>query len=377
MNCPDAVEMNSARQMTRGIWASISEEDIWMSTLESLASNQGKWKDNFDGHIAGTGIPKIIHFIWLGRNPIPKFAAADNVASDCCASNGLEWNECMLSWRTHHPASDGWTIHLWTDRDIIDDDTIFNENDLKDLQLHASQLHNLKGFKHAINIQHYALASDILRLEILNAFGGLYVDVDYWCVQSLDAIRHINGSIAEVRSVLSPLQFFCGESNTGCVELNNGIMACCRGGHPIVWEMMQAVETYYMTLLSEDRAQQMNTVQSLMSSFLDSETMDVFQVSQNCKVPSPMNVIEHTGPGLLTRKVFRWLCDEHRDHNTTSVSSTGKIFDATQVMVFKKDVFHPFPNHLRHDCSSKLHRFIVPDVTIAVHLWGCSWQGNP
>jgi hypothetical protein len=156
-------------------------------------------------------------------------------------------------------------------------------------------------------------------------------------------------------------------------------MACCKGGHPIVWEMMQSVETYYITLLSEDKPQQMSSVQSLLFSFLYSET-DAFQVSQSGKVPSPMEVIEHTGPGLLTRKVFRWLCGEQRNY-TTDVSvdedgSIGKMFDASQVMVFKKDIFHPFPNFLRQDRSTKLDKFIVQDVAIAIHLWGCAWQDD-
>jgi hypothetical protein len=374
--------MKSAGLTKRGVWTSIREEDAWITTLESLASNHGNWKDSFDGHITGTAIPNIIHFIWLGPKPIPKFPflaeAAD--ASECFESNALDRNECMLSWRRHHPTSDGWKIHLWTDQDIIDDDTILcNENDLNVFQLHASQMRNVDAFKYSMNIQHYALASDILRLEVLNTFGGIYVDVDYWCVQCLNAISSINGSSADVHGTLPPLQFFCGESNTGCVELNNGIMACCKGGHPIVWEMMQSVETYYITLLSEDKPQLISSVQSLLFSFLDSET-DAFQVSQSGKVPSPMEVIEHTGPGLLTRKVFRWLCGAQRNY-TTDVSadedgSIGKMFDASQVMVFKKDIFHPFPNFLRQDRSTKLDKFIVSDVTIAVHLWGCSWQDD-
>mmetsp|Transcript_592 Transcript_592/g.1040 ORF Transcript_592/g.1040 Transcript_592/m.1040 type:complete len:94 (+) Transcript_592:2-283(+) len=45
---------------------------------------------------------------------------------------------------------------------------------------------NSAGYQRAIRNQNYGMASDILRLEILNVFGGVYVDVDYWCVKSLN-----------------------------------------------------------------------------------------------------------------------------------------------------------------------------------------------
>lgn len=362
--------------MKQGLWTSPQEEDAWIHTLQSLAQNHGKRRQlTSDSYMNGTEIPKIIHFIWLGPKSIPKFPfLSDSKFISECSSGGLEWNECMKSWRRHHPSKEGWQIHLWTDRDVLSATNSEKEGDT--FQLHAAQMMNLQGFEHAIKLQHYALASDILRLEILNVFGGVYVDVDYWCVQSLDAINGTNDSNRDIGELLLPIQFFCGESNTGCLELNNGMMACCRSGHPIILNMMQSVKTYCTSLSSENNtthAPQMEPVQTLLSSFLDGEALKAVKDSLNEKIPSAMDVIEHTGPGLLTRTVFRWLGERGRRRNITRLADDN---DASQVMVFKRDVFHPFPNHLRKDCASKVHEFIVPEVTTAVHLWGCSWQTN-
>lgn len=314
----------------------------------------------YDGqNIRGTEIPKVIHFIWLGSNSIPKFPFLDHF------SEGLEWNECMLSWKKHHSPSDGWRIHLWTDKDIIDDNTLNTSDSFK---LAISQMHNAEEFKHAMKIQHYAMASDILRLEILKTFGGTYVDVDYWCVDCLDNIIRDGGTPS--LKVMLPLQFFCGESNTGCLELNNGLMSCCRGGHPIVWNMMQSIQTYCRSLIARgNTSHQINSVKCLLTSYLDTESLTTIQDSLKvADKPTAMDIIEHTGPGLLTRTVFRYICNGyHGERNELHI-------DEPQVMVFSRDVFHPFPNHLRKDYGAKLHEFLHHEVTIAVHLWGCSWQ---
>lgn len=86
-------------------------------------------------------IPKIIHQIWLGKAAIPK----------ACQ----HW---MKTWSNLK----GWTYKLWTDQE-------------------ASRLtmHNRDLYEAAEN---YGEKSDILRLEILKKFGGLYVDVDYECL---------------------------------------------------------------------------------------------------------------------------------------------------------------------------------------------------
>ena len=378
-------ENEIGRRTKRGVWSSsVEEEDKWIDALNSLVSNHSKWQTRNSGasdeYIDGTEVPKIIHFIWLGPHSIPEFPFLPDV--ECvdldCNMNEPKWNKCMLSWKKHHSSSEGWKIHVWTEKDVVDSessngDTVF--------QLNTSKIYNLEGFQHAMKICHFALASDILRLEILRVFGGVYVDIDYWCLQCLDTVT----SRSQVsKEVLPPLQFFCGQSNTGCLEINNGLMASCKSGHPILIKMMCSVQTYCNSFLLQSKAGQVNRIHTVLSSFLSDEILSAMQDNQELvSNPSSMDVIEHTGPGLLTRTVFRWLCNDAHGDNIDSISAKINIinsstpsYDVPQVMVFNSNVFHPLPNHFRKDYATKLEDFIVKGITVAVHLWGCSWQSN-
>ncbi len=96
-------------------------------------------------------IPKIIHQIWLGGLVPKKYA---------------KW---MSTWSEHHP---DWTYILWTDDDI-----------------QYLRLFNRDLFNKAKN---YGEKSDILRVELINLFGGLYIDTDYECLKPLDQFHHCN-----------------------------------------------------------------------------------------------------------------------------------------------------------------------------------------
>ena len=93
-------------------------------------------------------IPKIIHQIWLGSNPRPV--------------------EAMNSWQTKHS---NWEYILWDEEKIKTEfpNGLFNqfEYDLLDGVTLAGQ-------------------ADILRYEILYYFGGVYIDADSICLNSLD-----------------------------------------------------------------------------------------------------------------------------------------------------------------------------------------------
>ncbi|KAL9184997.1 hypothetical protein ACHAXT_002774 [Thalassiosira profunda] len=381
---------SSRRDIRRGVWStSLEEEDAWINALLSLSARHDDIPDDPGGEadtsqlcdksaedtpkIARTEIPKRIHFIWLGGKAVPSFPFLDASTSrddeDC---NCNRWNECMHSWKEHHPASRGWTIHLWTEQHIVDgrggDDT-----QPTPFALQLSDMHNSDGYLYAIENELYGMASDILRLEILNKFGGVYVDIDYWCVGSLDDIA--------TPTTRDSVQFFCGASNTGCIELNNGLMACRKGGHPILSTMIDSLHEYFGGILASQTAQQQNPISSLLSSFLDTTSANALELTQSSTTTvSPMDVIRETGPGLLTRSVCRWLVSNSSGSDESNVS---------QVAVFPSCTFHPFPNHLRHTLASanadsngtdssgplcSLDAFVVPNVTKAVHLWGCSWQ---
>ncbi|VHO02144.1 TcdA/TcdB catalytic glycosyltransferase domain-containing protein [Candidatus Rhabdochlamydia sp. T3358] len=86
-------------------------------------------------------IPLIVHQIWLGGQVPEKYG---------------EW---MKSWVNLM----GWEYKLWTDDDV------------KEMVLYNRKLYDQSS--------NYGEKSDILRLEILWEYGGLYVDVDYECIK--------------------------------------------------------------------------------------------------------------------------------------------------------------------------------------------------
>jgi Glycosyltransferase sugar-binding region containing DXD motif len=90
-------------------------------------------------------VPKIIHQIWVGPDPL----------SD-------EFAGYVETWRRNHP---GWEHRLWTEGNL--------PTDLR----HPEALER---------IRHPAERADMLRLELLWRHGGVYVDTDFECRQSME-----------------------------------------------------------------------------------------------------------------------------------------------------------------------------------------------
>ena len=125
-------------------------------------------------------IPKIIHQIWLGT-PLP-----------------VRYQQFQATWKKFHP---DWEYRLWTDADVEDFHMI-----------------NRKAFDKSVN---YAERANIFRYEILDRFGGLYVDTDFECLQPFDLVH-------------SFYEFYTGMATVDRITLiNNGLIASIPG-HPIL-----------------------------------------------------------------------------------------------------------------------------------------------
>lgn len=120
-------------------------------------------------------IPRILHQVWVGPDPLPAEAA-----------------RFTASWRRHHP---GWEMHLWTDADVPRD--LFNQSIYERTPKPVQK-------------------ADILKHELLNRFGGVYVDVDFECLRSIEPL-------------LGDVSYFYGEELPGRPAL--GILGS-RPGHP-------------------------------------------------------------------------------------------------------------------------------------------------
>jgi len=131
-------------------------------------------------------IPHTIHFIWLG-SALPARCEA-----------------FIATWRLLHP---DWTICVWRDQDVD-----------------AFQMHNRAAFDAAKN---YGEKSDIWRYEILDRFGGVYVDTDFECLKRFDDIH-------------ARCTFYTGVAYDRKAILYNGLIGAAPS-HPIMKACIQAI----------------------------------------------------------------------------------------------------------------------------------------
>jgi inositol phosphorylceramide mannosyltransferase catalytic subunit len=128
-------------------------------------------------------IPRIVHQIWLGRDPLPD-----------------EFKGYVKTWKQHHPK---WEHRLWTEENLPSD--------------------TRRPYVHE-RIRHPAERSDMLRLELLWQYGGLYVDTDFECLRPLDP--HIGDAEFFTAWLKPPAE---GKS----ARVNNAFMGAVPG-HPLI-----------------------------------------------------------------------------------------------------------------------------------------------
>ena len=94
-------------------------------------------------------IPKIIHYCWLGKNPLPE----------------LE-QQCLASWHKHMP---DWEYKRWDESNF----------DIASAPVYVRQ---------AYEARKYAFVSDYVRLWALEQYGGVYVDTDVKVLKSYEPL---------------------------------------------------------------------------------------------------------------------------------------------------------------------------------------------
>jgi len=105
-------------------------------------------------------IPKIIHPIWIGDDPLPEAAM-----------------EMIEKWRYYHP---DWEMRLWTKDNL-------------------PLLHNQTLYYSSRNTGHRA---DVLRYQLLYQFGGVYVDMDMDCQKPIDGlIENCDGFAGRIQRI--------------------------------------------------------------------------------------------------------------------------------------------------------------------------------
>ncbi len=124
-------------------------------------------------------VPQIFHQIWLGTKPIPRI-----------------FQHFTKTWIHNHPQ---WSYQFWDDNN--------------------SAAFVTKKYSHLIplfdSLPYLIQKVDILKYCILNEFGGVYIDMDYECIKSIDGLlTHANCIGLEPQSHVqySQFSFFLGNA---------------------------------------------------------------------------------------------------------------------------------------------------------------------
>jgi mannosyltransferase OCH1-like enzyme len=121
-------------------------------------------------------IPRLFHQIWVGPDPLPE-----------------EYARYQGTWLEHHP---GWELRFWTEQNL-------------------PKLRRPEGGE---LLRAPAERTDIMRLEVLSQFGGVYVDADFECLRSIEPL-------------IENANFFIGLAKPG--RVNNALMGSV-AGHPLL-----------------------------------------------------------------------------------------------------------------------------------------------
>ena len=151
-------------------------------------------------------IPKVIHYCWFGRNPLPPLAL-----------------ECIASWKKYLP-----------DYEIME----WNEDNF--------DVNIIPYTAEAYKQKKYAFVSDYVRFWIMFNYGGIYFDTDVEVIRPMDDII-ANGNFMGFE--LDP----DGDNTPGkyaprfCLAVNPGVGFGMEKDHPFMKKIMD----YYCTLKFE------------------------------------------------------------------------------------------------------------------------------
>jgi mannosyltransferase OCH1-like enzyme len=129
-------------------------------------------------------IPHVFHQVWVGPDPLPE-----------------RFEQYGQTWLDHHP---GWERRFWTDENLP------------------------PGFRRPEayeRIRSPVERSDILRLELVWMFGGVYVDTDFECLRSIEQL-------------IEGLDFFTADIEPG--RVNHAILGA-EAGHPILGRALDEI----------------------------------------------------------------------------------------------------------------------------------------
>ncbi len=158
-------------------------------------------------------IPKLIHYCWFGRSPLPVSA-----------------QKCIASWRRFLPDYEIWQ---WSE-EPLHDNVNDNENILYDKKL-SFDVKSIPYTQQAYEAKKYAFVSDYARFWILYHKGGLYFDTDVEIISNMDDII-ARGSFMGIEK---------GAFIDGKPMVNPGLGLGVEPGHSFYKKMLQVYDGKY------------------------------------------------------------------------------------------------------------------------------------
>eukprot|EP00941_MAST-03F_sp_MAST-3F-sp1_P006507 g6507.t1 len=305
---------DSSRDLKLNVWS--KDDSSWLTLLNeqynasSLRQAPPFTHKRNPSSTSSWRIPRIIHHIWLGSALPSRFI------------------EFRKKWIASHPE---WQCILWGDEEA----KLF-------------PLKNREAFENATN---YGEKSDILRYEILLRYGGVYLDVDMECLQSLDYF-HLN------------FKFYAGISNTATVELNNAIIGSCPQ-HPIIKKCVEKIKNPPENTF-EFNFDNTTANQALSIALMKNSQLSTFLARKPPKMDreNPMYTICFSGPGMFTRTVMEYVIE---NNNRNDESSRAMI-------ILPPTFFFPLPNNT--STKELNEKFCNREESFTVHHWACTWKKN-
>ncbi len=140
-------------------------------------------------------IPRIIHTCWFGSHKMPDL-----------------YQKWLDGWKKNHP---GWALMIWDEKMVE----------------HKFQgtLHNQTIYNEAKGMYDYATMSKIARYEVLNKFGGLYIDPD---IKNFESLAHLH----------EQYDFYAGLGSCKTYGACNNAVIGSKPGHPILKAAINAIK---------------------------------------------------------------------------------------------------------------------------------------
>lgn len=182
-------------------------------------------------------IPKIIHYCWFGRKPLPEMAI-----------------KCISSWKKHFP---DYEIKEW------------NEDNF--------DINIVPYTTEAYSANKYAFVSDYARLYILYKYGGLYFDTDVEVIRNMDHIVHEGPFMGYEHDPI------VADNKFGEVALGLGL------GVPSEYPLIKQILDYYNTIhfINPDGSFSNDTIVTITTNLLKKQglkVLDGIQVIQGIHI---------------------------------------------------------------------------------------------